>query len=227
MKDRPQLSQGRQPEATGPGRGHGLPRAGDPDGPTVVHRGSLEPRVATACLEPAEEGASPRTCRRPGPGLGHQTLPTPPPCVSGPGSAHSTWLGPSLFPNSPVRRPDRPHSDPPHLGALSPMEAPGGATAGALTEPPGGGHRGRGTGRGRSRTPSRSLEPQAPGTTPQPMKASPPWRQERGAGPQAPPLGEGSGVTCLPPVKSDPWTHPPACSRGRPGGRSPRPFGRE
>ena len=61
---------GRRPEATGPGRGHGLPRTRDPDMPTVVHRGSLEPRAATACLEPAEEGAGPRTCCCPGPGLG-------------------------------------------------------------------------------------------------------------------------------------------------------------
>ena len=52
MKDRPQLSQGRQPEATGPGRGHGLPRTGEPDVPTVVHRGSLEPLMLVSRTHP-------------------------------------------------------------------------------------------------------------------------------------------------------------------------------
>ena len=58
--DRPQLRQGHRPEALGPERGHGPPPTGDPDMPTMVHPGGLEPQAATACLELAEEGASPR-----------------------------------------------------------------------------------------------------------------------------------------------------------------------
>ena len=227
MKDRPQLSQGRWPEATGPGRGHGLPRTRDPDMPTVVHRGSLEPRVATACLEPAEEGAGPRTCCCPGPGLGHQTLPTPPPCVSGPGSAHSTRLGPSLCPDSPRGNQTGHTVTHPTWGHLAPQRLQVGPWPGVPQSAPGVGDRGHGTGQGRSWMPSRSLELQAPGTKPWLMKRSPPGTRRGALGHRHHLWGKAAerpssflrswtlGRTCQPAVGEGQEGDCPVCLRGK------------
>lgn len=68
----------------------------------------------------------------------------------------------------------------PTWGHPAPQRLQVGPRPGVPQSAPGVGDRGHGTGRGRSWMPSRSLEPQAPGTTPRLMKRSPPGTR-RGA----------------------------------------------
>lgn len=99
---------GQTPTASGaPARGPGArkgPWAAPHWGPRHVHCGP--PRRPGASGGHSLPGAS-RGRGRPSDRLTraragqHQMLAPRPPCVSGPRSAHSTWLRPSLFPNSP------------------------------------------------------------------------------------------------------------------------------
>lgn len=229
--DRPQLRQGHRPEALGPERGHELPPTGDPDMPTVVHLGGLEPRVATPAWSQQRKGLALGRAGQ-GQGWAASDAGTPTSLCLRPQERSQHVAPPLAVSRQPTRGPDRPHSGPPRLVTRSctrgdtpaPQRLQVGPRPGVPQSPPGGGDRGHGTVWVRSQTPSRSLEPQAPGTTHRLMKGSPPGTR-RG------PLGHRHRLWGKAAEQPSSFlrsrTLGCTCSGGRAGGRPPRPSGKE